>query len=110
DSCVKLLDMDIDIKEDSLQKIAKALAQVKKDDEDVSLKELLNLGRKLSYNEAEEIAKKIYGRKMGRDIYDSIIALHKEKLSITKENIEKIMEVMDKLHNLEEYEGELLVK
>ncbi len=110
DSCVKLLDMNIDLEEDSLQKIAKALAQIKESDEKLSLKELLNLDRKLSYKEAEEIAKDIYGRTMGRDIYDSIMALHKEKLPITKENIERIMEVMDKLHHLKEYEGETLIK
>lgn len=110
DSCVKLVDMKIDLEEDSLQKIANALSDVKEKDGNLSLKELLKLDRKLNYKEAEEIAKDIYGRTMGRDIYDSIIALHKEKLPITKENIDRIMEVMDKLNHLKEYEGEILVK
>src|SRR5690606_1620168 len=56
------------------------------------------------------IAKEIYGRKMGKDVYDSIIALHKENIPITKENIERLMEVVDKLHDLKDYEDETLIR
>ena len=110
DSCIKLLDKGIDLKEDSLQKIAEALSKVKEEGKDLSLRELLKLNRKLTYKEAETIAKDIYGRSMGKDVYDSIIALHKERIPINKENIEKIMEVKDKLYDLKDYEDEAFIK
>lgn len=110
DSCIKLLDNGIDLKEDSLQKIAKALSQIKNEKKDLSLKELFKLDRKLSYKEAERIGKEIYGRKMGKDVYDSIIALHKENIPINKENIEKVMEITGKLYDLKDYKDETFVK
>ena len=110
DSCIKLLDRDIDFKKDSLQKVAKALQEINEQTQKLSFKELLNLNRKLSYKEAETIGKQIYGRKMGKDIYDSIIALHKEKIPINKQNIERVVEVIHKLHALKDYKDENFVK
>lgn len=110
DSCIKLIDRDINLKEDSLQKIAESLLEVKGKRENLSLKERLKLDRDLNPKEAEAISKEIYGRKMGKDVYDSIIALHKEDVPITKENIEKVMEVIDKLHDLKDYEDEDFIK
>lgn len=110
DSCIKLLDKDINLKEDSLQKIAESLLEVKGERENLSLKEIFNLDRDLTSKGAEAISKEIYGRKMGKDVYDSIIALHKEDMPITKENIEKVMEVIDKLHDLKNYEDEDFIK
>ena len=78
-------------------------------DRNISFKELLSLDRGLSYGEAEKIGQEIYGRRMGKDIYDSIIALHREGIPINKEKVEEIMEIMNKLHDLREYdEGELI--
>lgn len=110
DTYIKLTDKGIDLKEDSLQKIAEALSYIKEDEKNYSIKKLLNLHRKLSYKEAETIAKEIYKRKMGKDVYDSIIALHKEGLPINKKNIEKAMEIVDKLHDLKDYEDKLFIK
>ena len=109
-SCIKLLDEDLDLKNDSLQKIAKALEKIKEDDKELSFKEVLRLNRKLSYKEAEIIAKEIYGVKMGKDIYDSIIALHKEKIPINKKNIERVKEVIYKLRDLRDYKNEDFIK
>ena len=47
---------------------------------------------------------------MGKDIYDSIIALHKEKIPINKQNIERVVEVIHKLHALKDYKDENFVK
>lgn len=110
ESCIKLMDKGIDFGEDSLQKIADALMEVKGEERGFSFKELIGLERRLSYKEAEAIANEIYGRKMGKDVYDSIIALHKENIPITKENIERLMEVVDKLHDLKDYEDETLIR
>lgn len=109
DSCTQLLNGDIDINEGSLQKVAEALSEIK-DNKHISIKEILKLTRKLSYKEAETISKDIYGRKMGKDVYDTIIALHKERIPVNKENIEKVLEVIDKLYDLKDYDDQIFVK
>ena len=109
DSYIKLLDRDVNLKEDSLQKIAEALWEINKE-EDLSLKDILKLNRGLSYKEAEEISQKIFGRKMGKDVYDSIIALDKANMPINKENIEKVLEVIDKLQDLKYIDDQILIE
>lgn len=109
DSCIQLLHRDIDIGEDSLQRVVEGLKEINKDKKDMSLAELLKLNRSLSYREAEIIARDIYGTKMGKDVYDSIIALHRQRIPINRENIERVMEVIDKLQDLKEYDDEILV-
>lgn len=109
-SFVKLMDRGIDFEGENLQKIAQALETVKNEKSPFSIKRFLKLEKDLTYKEAEVISKEIYGQKMGKDVYDTIIALHKEKLPITKENIDKTTEVMAKLHNLKDIEDESYVK
>ena len=108
-SFVKLMERGIDIDEENLQKIAEALEEIN-NEKSFSLRRLLRLERDLSYKEAEEIAKKIYGQKMGKDVYDTIIALHKAKLPISKENINKTIEIMSKVHNLKDLKDEAYIK
>jgi len=110
DSFVKLMDRGIDLEDENLQKLAQALEDIKNEKTPFSLKRFLKIEKDLTYKEAEEIAKEIYGQKMGKDVYDTIIALHKEKLPITKENIDKTIEVMSKLHNLKGLKDETYVK
>ncbi|NMA86589.1 MAG: hypothetical protein GX968_04595 [Tissierellia bacterium] len=106
---IKLLEKGIDLRESPLQEIAEALEEIQMEDKDFNLLEILGLDRKLNYKEAEIIAKKIYGQKMGKDVYDSIIALHNEGVDINKENIEEIMEIMDKAYDLKNYEEQKLI-
>ncbi|MBZ2175444.1 DUF6240 domain-containing protein [Schnuerera sp. xch1] len=110
DSCIKLLDRGVDLKEDSLQKIAQGLSEIKDKGKELSFKEILKLSRKLGYKEAEIIARNIYGRKMGKDVYDAIIALHRQRIPIDKGNIEKVLEVIDKLYDLKNYDDEMYIK
>lgn len=109
DSVIKLLEKDIDLEEESLQKIAEYMNELETE-EDFSLSRFLGFKRDLTYEEAEKISVKIYGRKMGKDIYDSIIALHREGIEITKDNIEKIREIVYKLHDLKTLEDSTLIK
>lgn len=109
DSIIKLLDMDIDIMKEPLHKIAEALSQVKKEG-NFSFRNILKLCRKLNYKEAEIIAKDIYGRKMGKDVYDAIIALHRENIKINKENIERVLEVINKLYDLKDSKSNVFVQ
>ena len=110
DSIVKLIDRGIDLENVNLQKINEVLEEIKNEKPEFSLKRFLKLERDLTYKEAEEICKEIYGQKMGKDVYDTIMILHKEKLPITKENIDKTMEVMKKLYNLKSLKEEAYVK
>ncbi len=110
ESYVKLMDRGIDLEEENLQKIAQELEEIKNQKIPFSIKRFLRIEKDLTYKEAEEIAKEIYGQKMGKDVYDTIIALHKEKLPITRENIDRAIEVMSKLHDLKEIKDEAYVK
>lgn len=109
DSLVQLMDRGIDLEGENLQKIAETLEQVKDEKPSFSLKRFLRLERDLTYKEAEAIGKEIYGQKMGKDVYDTIIALKREKLPITKENIDKTIEVMSKLYNLKSVKDEAYI-
>jgi len=109
DTCIKLIERNIDLKEDSLQKIVRALKEIK-DARKSSIKDLMKLTRKLTYKEAQSIAEDIYNRKMGKDVYDAIIALHKEKIPVNKENIERVLEVINKLYDLKDCNDEVFVK
>lgn len=110
ESYVKLMDRGIDLEEANLQKIAQELEEIKNEKMPFSIKRFLRIEKDLTYKEAEEIAKEIYGQKMGKDVYDTIIALHKENLPITRENIDRTLEVMSKLHNLKKIKDEAYVK
>lgn len=107
-SYAKLMDRGISLEDESLQKIAEALDELNGKNS-FSLRRFLRLERDLTYKEAEEISREIYGQKMGKDVYDGIIALHREKIPITKENISKILETMSKIFNLKDVEDQAYV-
>lgn len=109
-SLVKILDRGIDLEGESLQKIAQTLEEVKNEKIPFSLKRFLRLEKNLTYKEAEEIAREIYGQKMGKDVYDTIIALNKEKLPITRENIDKTIDIVSKLYNLKDLKDNTFVE
>jgi len=107
-SFVKLMEKGINIEEENLQKVAENLEEIK-NEKSFSLKRLLRLERDFTYKEAEQIAKEIYGHKMGKDVYDIIIALHREKVPITKKNIDKAVEIMAKVQDLKNLKYETYV-
>ena len=109
-SFVKLMERGIDLEDENLQNLAEILETIKNEKDPFSLKRFLKLEKDITYKEAEIIAKEIYGQKMGKDVYDTIIALDKEGLPITKENIDKTTEAMAKLYDLKNIEDETYVK
>lgn len=109
ETIVKLLDMDIDLMEEPIYKVSRAISQIKAN-HSPSFKNILKSAGKLNYKEVEKIAKNIYGRKMGKDVYDAIIALHKEKIPINKENIERVLEVVNKLYDLKDSNNEVFIR
>lgn len=106
---IKLLDMGINPMEEPLHKVIEALPQVK-GEKTLSLKSLFKSARALSYKEAEKIARDIYGRNMGKDVYEAIIALSRENIPITKENIERVLEVVNKLYDLKDSNDQVFIK
>ncbi len=109
DSLIKLMDRGIDLEDGNLLKIAESLEDIR-GDRSFSLKRFLKLERDLTYKEAEEISKEIYGQKMGKDVYDAIISLKNEKVDITKENIDRTIEIMSKIHKLKNVEDTTLIE
>lgn len=105
---IKLREMGLDLEDDSLQKIAESLDEI--EDERFSFKKLLKLDRDIDYKQAEKISKEIYGQRMGKDVYDSIIALKREKIPITKENVDRTLDTMKKINNLKHLEDKTYVK
>ena len=109
DTCIKLMERNIDIEKASLQQLVEALEGIKIEEKNL-LRELFNFNRSLSFKEAERLAEEIYHRKMGKDVYDAIIALHKHNIPINKDNIERILEAINKLYDLKDCNDEVFVK
>ena len=108
EKAIKLQDLGIDLEDDSLQRISEALEGI--GDDKFSFKRLFKFNKDMDYKEAEKITKEIYGQKMGKDVYDSIIALSREKIPITKENIEKTLDGVKKINDLKNLEDKVYVR
>lgn len=102
-SAIKLAEMDIDVQNDSIQKIAQALKDISEEKDGFDLSKLFG-NKKLSTEDAEEIAQKLYGSRMGKDITDIIKSFHEKRISITKKNVEKINDLFYKLNSLKDIE------
>ncbi len=106
DMAIKLIDKDVDLENDSVEKIAKTIEEIQKEKLETPLEEKVEM----TTEEAEKIAKEIYGSKMGKDITDAIKALHKGKITINKKNIERIYDIVYKLQKLKEVKDENYVE
>lgn len=102
-SAIKLAEMDIDVQNDSIQKIAQALKDISEEKDGFDLSKLFG-NKKLTTEDAEEIAQKLYGSRMGKDITDIIKSFHEKRISITKKNVEKINDLFYKLNSLKDIE------
>ncbi|SHH21096.1 DUF6240 domain-containing protein [Tepidibacter thalassicus] len=109
DSAVKLLDRNVDIENDSLQKISSVLDEIKNEKEGFSFLNIFKKKKELTTDEAEQIAEKIYGSKMGKDITDIIKVLYKRNVSITKKNIERVNDIFYKLDKLSDIKDETFI-
>ncbi|MZQ75196.1 MAG: hypothetical protein GT589_03445 [Peptoclostridium sp.] len=108
ENVIRLSKMGLDIENESLQKIALSLGELEEEKEGLSI--LKMFGKKeLSTEQAEEIANKVYGSSMGKDITDIIKSLHKAGESITKKNIEKINDVFYKLDKLSDIKDQTFI-
>lgn len=109
DTIVKLKNKDINFENESLQKVLQEMKGVQGEKRPFSLLRFLGLKKDMSTEDAEKIAKEIYGNKMGKDITDVIKALDKAGIKPTKEKIEEINSILSKLKNIENIEDKTLI-
>ncbi|TCO76447.1 DUF6240 domain-containing protein [Marinisporobacter balticus] len=110
DMTIKLIDKSIDVEHDSIQKVADAVEEIKAEDEISAILKFLNGRKELTTEQAQEIARKIYGSSMGKDITNIIKSLYKEGTNITKNTIEEVYNVFYKLDKLEGVETDNFVE
>lgn len=102
DNLVKVLDKRVDLEDLNITEILDLLENTEK--KESKFLDLFKINKDLNYKEAEGISKKIFGQKMGKDVYDIIIVLDREDIEISKENIEKSLEVLNKLSDIKNLE------
>lgn len=110
DVAVKLDGKDMDLENESLQKVAEAVEEQKNEKDTFSFLKSLKIKKEMSTEEAQQVAKKIYDSRMGRDITNIIKALYKEGINITKKSIERVHDVFYKLGKLENMDDSNFVK
>ncbi|QEK11325.1 flagellar hook-length control protein FliK [Crassaminicella thermophila] len=106
DMAIKLMEKNVDIEHESLQKVANAIEEIREEKESASPWNFFSRNKEITTEEAEKIAKKVYGSPMGKDITDIIKALHKEGVSINKKNIERVYDIFYKLGKLDRMQDE----
>lgn len=109
DIAIKLMEKNVDIQKETIQKLAEEIENIKSEKKGFSFSKLLSWKREMKTEEAEKISSKMYGNKMGKDITDAIKALHKAGLEITKVNVNKINDVLNKVDDIQAIKDETLV-
>ncbi|NLM03858.1 MAG: hypothetical protein GX214_02435 [Clostridiales bacterium] len=109
DTAIRLIKKDVNLEEESLEKIANTVESSKDTKESFSLLKFLGFKKEMTTEEAEKIAKKIYGNKMGKDITDIIKALDKAGIEINKKIIEHVNRIFDKIDNLQNIEDSIVI-
>jgi len=100
DTAVDLMKKDVDVEKDPINKVATSLEELKELGKNFSVAKFLKNQFSLSTDEAEKIAKDLYGSKMGKDYTDIIKALDKAGVDINKKNIDRVNDIFSKLHQL----------
>ncbi|MCC5911032.1 MAG: hypothetical protein JJT76_11415 [Clostridiaceae bacterium] len=109
-TAVKLMENNIDMEKESLQKVTDMMQKVKDEKEGFSFLKFFTKKKEMSQEEAEKVAKKLYGNKMGKDITDAIKALHKAGLDTTRKNINRIHTFFNKIDDLQQIKDETIIE
>lgn len=109
ESAVKLTEQNFDLESEPVDSIARKLKEISEDIES-SKSIAIPKNSELSTEQAEVIAKDIYGSRMGKDITDIIKVLHREGVSVTKKNIEQINDLFYKLNDLKDIGDTTFIK
>lgn len=110
DTALQIVEKDVDLEKEPLEKVAQAVEEVKQEEGHFSLSKLIGSLRGLSTEEAENISQKIYGSKMGKDIIDIIKALNRAGMEISKKNISRINDAFSKLHQVKDMSDEGVIE
>lgn len=106
----KLENKNIDVENIDFKELSKYIDDIKESKSNEKLFGKIFSKKEISTQEAEEIAEKIYGSKMGKDITDIIKVLHKENGEISKDKIDKIYNSFSKLRNIDKITSEDILK
>ncbi|WP_313568993.1 DUF6240 domain-containing protein [Acetoanaerobium noterae] len=110
ESIAKLEKAGYDIDSMSIWEVKSVVEKVLISEIDMNLEILKSQAKKeLSYDEARKIAKEIYNVDMGKDILDTIKALFKMDIPITKSNIDNIHDVFSKMYNIKDVDNKVLI-
>jgi len=109
DTAIKLMEKDINIQSDSIQKIAEEIDSIKSEKKSFSFSDLFKWKKEMKNEDAERLALKIYGSKMGKDTIDAMKSLHKAGLDVTKENVDKVNDILNKVDNIQSIKEETLI-
>ncbi|RQD71033.1 MAG: hypothetical protein D5S00_02915 [Tindallia sp. MSAO_Bac2] len=105
-----LMEKNVDLERTSLQELAQMLKEAPEKSEDFSFLRWIGLKKEMTTEQAEKLAEKIYGSKMGKDITDTIKALDRMDIKPTKKNIEAVQQVLNKAHELRNVREEALLE
>ncbi|TCQ01824.1 DUF6240 domain-containing protein [Serpentinicella alkaliphila] len=110
DTAIKLIEKNVNIQNDSIQKIAEEIENVKNEKKSFSFSDLFKFKKEMKTEEAEQLSIKIFGSKMGKDVVDAIKSLHKSGVEITKENIYRINDILNKVDDIQSIKEETLIE
>ncbi len=109
DTAIGLMEQEVDIEAEPINKLASTLEEVKEKGNAFSITRYLKEQFNITTEEAERIATELYGSKMGKDYTDIIKALNKAGIEITRKNIDRINDIFSKLHQLKDLGEETII-
>ncbi|MEN1761841.1 DUF6240 domain-containing protein [Anoxynatronum sibiricum] len=110
EKALKLLEQQIDLERTSLQELAQRLREMPEEKETFSFLKFLGLKKEMTTSEAEKQAQKIYGQKMGKDVADAIKALDKQGITISRQQVDRLINLQEKIFGLKDLKDETLTE
>ncbi|SMP67311.1 DUF6240 domain-containing protein [Anoxynatronum buryatiense] len=110
EKALKLLEQQIDLERTSLQELAQRLREMPEEKEKFSFLKFLGLKKEMTTSEAEKQAQKIYGQKMGKDVADAIKALDKQGITISRQQVDRLINLQEKIFGLKDLKDETLTE
>lgn len=108
-TAIKLMEKDVAIEEESIEKLAKMVEEIKEEKKSFSFLKFFGKKKNMTLEEAERTATQLYGSKMGKDFTDIIKALHKAGIEITKDHVERINNIFAKLDDLQNIQEDTII-
>lgn len=107
----KLQKSSIDIMEIPIAKLSEEVKSIKQNLEEIEISSKVSKGKtEISWDQARDIAKSIYGVEMGKDILDIIRTLKKENIEVTKSKIDEIHDLFSKVDNIKKVEKDVFAE